>query len=482
VNGSRTPRPSGPRTFFPLLILIATVVALLVAVAPALAYDEWVHTTGMDKSTCDSSGCHLEPPQPSSNTACLASGCHKKFTTSDGEKCWQCHTPGQTTAAWRTASGCTTSCHAPTVHLGASGYGKTCTACHGVSVSTSDPGGSPHHNAAAGHQPTCAECHNGALAKLPPGHEAYGTQCASCHTGMNRPSGDCATCHAKAQGSWPPVVYTNDLACGDAGCHGKVKNHSGTPITAAPCTTCHAAHYEALGTCTKCHTAPPRFHHGTATATPLVDCAGCHDGKIASAKQAHAGLACTSCHGGMGRPPVPATCHNCHDAQRFGAVACTTCHSTTGLIGKETVHATDPAATVACTTCHQAHYKDLGACTTCHGSHAGTHHGTATLADTQLKLAVTPANINARKKATLKGSLRVGGKALASQSVLIQARTLTGGSFKKVATVKTGAGGRFSRVVKPRVGTEYRAVWRPAGAYVVRQRPAVTTVRLRVRK
>jgi len=90
--------------------------------------------------------------------------------------------------------------------------------------------------------------------------------------------------------------------------------------------------------------------------------------------------------------------------------------------------------------------------------------------------------VKAHKKATLKGSLRAAGKALAAQKVLIEARTLKGGTFKKVAVVKTGADGRFSRVVQPRVGTEYRAVWRPAGACVVQQRPAVDTVKLRVRK
>ena len=71
---------------------------------------------------------------------------------------------------------------------------------------------------------------------------------------------------------------------------------------------------------------------------------------------------------------------------------CTTCHSASGWIGKETIHATDPAATVACTTCHETpHYEDLGTCDSCHGSHAGTHHGTATLADTQLTLVAAPA-------------------------------------------------------------------------------------------
>lgn len=59
---------------------------------------------------------------------------------------------------------------------------------------------------------------------------------------------------------------------------------------------------------------------------------------------------------------------------------------------------------------------------------------------------------------------------------------MKGGSFKKVAVVKTGADSRFCRVVKPRVSPEYRALWRPAGAYVVQQRPAIVTVKLRVRK
>ena len=153
-----------------------------------------------------------------------------------------------------------------------------------------------------------------------------------------------------------------------------------------------------------------------------------------------------------------------------------------GTIGKETVHAANPAATVACATCHTAHYRDLGTCDSCHGSHAETHHGTATLADTQLTLVARPSVVRAHKKATLKGSLRAAGKAIAAQKVLIEARPLKGGSFKKVATVKTGADGRFSRGVRPRVGSEYRAVWRPAGTSVVQQRPAVVTVKLRVRK
>jgi len=484
VNGSPTSRPSSPRTVFPLCILIALLFALLVAAAPASAYDSWEHG-GASKSTCDLSGCHGD--KTPTNAACLQSGCHVGFTTSGSKKCWDCHAPGSAPA-----SSCTGSCHrfqaggdnssyptafthGATPHLGASGYGKTCVDCHGA--------GNAHHDAAAASVPTCATCHNGSIAAAPTGHAAYGTQCASCHTGMSIPSGDCATCHVGSKTSGAPqITSTNDLSCGDAACHAKIAKHSGTPISGAACTTCHAAHYESLGACATCHADPQQFHHGTAKATLLAECSGCHDGKTASAKQAHASSTCATCHTGMAKPPVPATCHNCHDAQGFGTATCTACHSASGVIGKETIHATDPAATVACTTCHEKHYEDLGACSTCHDSHAETHHGTATLADSQLKLAVTPALIEAHKKATLKGSLWGGGKALASQRIVIQARKLKAGVFKNVGVVKTGAGGRFSRVVDPRVGTEYRAVWRAPGASAQVQRPAIVTVELRVRQ
>ena len=505
------------RTTSLLLILIASLFALVASALPASAYEKWQHG-GARESTCDSSGCHND--RPATNTSCV--GCHSGYTTSPSKKCWDCHEPG-TSPASDCAAAChlnrggsdnysTSFTHGPTPHLGASGYGKTCANCHGAK--------NPHHDAAAGHQPTCAECHNGTTAKLPPASHNDGkhANCATCHVGMNKPTNDCAACHVGNPGSGgPQIAYTNDLACGAAGCHGKVANHAGTPISAAACITCHTEHYATLGACTKCHTDPPSFHHGTAKATPLADCASCHNGSIAAAprghetygtkcatchsgmsrpsgecagchngtiappKQAHAGMSCTSCHTAMDRPPVPATCQKCHDAKTFGDMTCTACHSKSGTIGKETVHATDPGATVACTTCHKKHYRDLGTCDSCHGSHAETHHATATLADTQLKLAVTPAIVKAPQKATLKGSLRASGTALASQKVLIEARPLKGGSFKKVASVKTGADGRFSRVVRPRVGSEYRAVWRPAGAYVALQRPAVVTVKLRVR-
>ncbi len=436
---------------------------------PPASHNDGKHTScatchvGMSKPTTDCAACHVGNPGSggpqiayTNDLACGDARCHGKVANHAG-------TP-------ISAAACIT-CH--TEHYATLG---ACTKCH------TDPQSFHHATATARPLSDCAGCHNGTIAATPPNHGSYGTSCATCHTGMNKPPSDCLACHDKAQGGVPAVVYTNDLTCGDARCHTMVPSHSGTPIKAVACTTCHTAHYEGLGACATCHAHSQSFHHGTAKATPLVDCTACHDGTIAPAKQSHDGQSCAACHTGMATPPVPATCQNCHDPQIFGDVTCTACHSTSGMIGKETIHAANPGATVSCTTCHTAHYRDLGTCDSCHGSHAETHHGTATLADTQLKLAVTPAIVKAHKKATLKGSLRAAGKALAAQKVLIEARPLKGGSFKKVATVKTGADGRFSRGVRPRVGTEYRAVWRPAGASVVQQRPAVVTVKLKVRK
>ena len=140
-----------------------------------------------------------------------------------------------------------------------------------------------------------------------------------------------------------------------------------------------------------------------------------------------------------------------------------------------------PAATVACTTCHKKHYEDLGACDTCHGAHAETHHSTATLADTQLTLKARPTKVKPRAKARLGGSLKAQGVALAGQKVLIQ-RSTKGGEFRRVGVVTTSAKGSFSRTVKPRATTVYRAVWRPVGDYVLQQRPALVTIRIKVRK
>ncbi len=438
---------------------------------PPSSHNDGKHTNcatchvGMNKPTTDCAACHVGNPGSggpqiaySNSPACGDAACHGKIANHAGTSI--------------TAAPCIT-CH--TEHYATLG---TCTKCH------TDPQSFHHATATPRPLSDCAGCHNGTIAATPPNHASYGTSCAVCHTGMNKPPSDCLACHDKAQGGVPAVVYTNDLTCGDARCHTMVPSHSGTPIKDVACTTCHTAHYEDSRRLRhlphRLAELPPRHRD----ATPLVDCTTCHDGTIVLGQEVPRRAVVRR----LSRPGMTQTARARHvpemprrpDAsaqRRAPLVTARPARSARRPSTPRTRPRPWPAPRAT-----RAHYRDLGTCDSCHGSHAETHHGTATLADTQLKLASRPSIVKAHKKATLKGSLRAAGKALAAQKVLIEARTLKGGTFKKVAVVKTGADGRFSRVVKPRVGTEYRAVWRPTGAYVVQQRPAVDTVKLRVRK
>jgi hypothetical protein len=471
-----------------LLLTCLLLLVLLSLAGPATAYKGWTHSSATSKSSCVG-GCHAESAP--TNTTCTT--CHTAFKVRGTQKCWDCHKPGQATASWQLLVGCTATCHvstvasgqpsyssaythSATVHLGASGYGKTCLSCHGVSAGGTAPGSSPHHDAVNSATPTCAGCHDGAIAAAPTGHEARGAACASCHTGMDRPAADCASCHVgQSGGSAPQIAYTNSLACADAGCHGKVANHSGTPIGAAACTTCHPAHYQALGACATCHPSPQALHHGTGSARPLADCAGCHDGALAPARDSHAGLACALCHAGMSKPAVPAVCSRCHPAGAVGTATCTACHSAGGLTGREQVHSTAPRAGLTCTTCHAGHHADLGACTTCHGLVPEAHHGVARLDSSLLALSATPARVSAGAPVVVSGTLTdASGAGEVGVQVRLQARRLSDGAFTDLAILTTDAGGSFSQSLRPVAGTEYRAVFRGSSATsAMAQRPAI---------
>ncbi|MGE5228229.1 MAG: hypothetical protein ACM3MJ_00740, partial [Deltaproteobacteria bacterium] len=272
------------------LLTVASVLAvLLAAAAPASAYQEWNHSTALGKRSC-AVGCHAE--QTPTNATCT--GCHAGFKTRGTQKCWSCHEPGADTSAWQLAAGCTTTCHLLTstddepayttsyahtrsAHLGASGYGKTCVDCHGVSSGATAPGASPHHDAVDSPAPACATCHNGTLAAAKTSHAGAATSCAACHTGHDRPAvpASCLTCHSSV--SHPEarqIAFTNDVSCTNARCHGTTALHTATPALTKTCSTCHTAHYQALGGCQTCHPDPQTFHHGTTTARPLADCAG----------------------------------------------------------------------------------------------------------------------------------------------------------------------------------------------------------------
>lgn len=418
--------------------------------------------TGMDKpSLADCASCHVGKPGSSapqvtytSSLACADSGCHAKIKNHEG-------TP-------ITKASCTT-CH--DAHYEAVG---TCSKCH------DDVDGLHHGTAKPIPLNDCAGCHDGSIAAAPTGHSGYGTGCTSCHNGMDIPSGQCMTCHDKAQGKVPAVKSTNDLSCGDASCHAKVRNHEGTPIAKASCTTCHQEHYKTLGTCATCHGDTEKYHHGTTKATPLAKCETCHDGKIAVAKQSHAGAACSVCHDAMTPAAVPVKCQTCHSAGKFGSQKCTACHSTaSGMFGdKEQVHAKDPK--VACTTCHKPMYADVGGCATCHGSHAQAHHGTATPADSTLKASVSDRRIKKGERITVGGSLSGVSGALGGQKVTLQGRTSSKAAYKTISTFTTKADGTFGRSLKPRTSTQYRLIYAARGDAGLTQQPAVKLLRVKV--
>ena len=473
------------------------VAALLVLAVPAWAYGGWQHSTATSKSSC-AAGCHAKTTP--TNATCTS--CHTSYAARGSQKCWDCHAPGQATSSWQLAAGCTATCHVSTTtsgkpsyttsythgataHLGASGYGKTCADCHGVSAGATTPGTSPHHDAVDSAGPACADCHDGVLASTPTGHEGRSTVCTSCHTGMDRPSGDCASCHVGKTGSTiPQITYTNSLACADAGCHGKVANHSGTPISVAACTTCHTAHYQSLGVCVTCHPSPQTYHHGTAAARPLTDCAGCHDGGVAAGRTSHSAFACPVCHTDMSRPAVPAVCSQCHLAKKFGSATCTTCHSLGGLTGREQVHTATPNAGLTCTSCHAGHDADLGACTTCHGLVPEAHHGVAVATSSQLTLQAPQVSVIAGSSAVLSGTLKdAAGAALSGVQVLLQERRAGAAGFADVTTLTTGADGSFSQPLQPVASAGYRAVYRGASSSALTltvQRPAIATASIAV--
>ena len=412
---------------------------------------------GMNRPAADCAACHSKPqgtlPAVTSTNplTCADASCHGKIKNHAG-------TPIR--------SACTT-CHK--THYETLG---DCTTCH------TDPVRFHHGTTEAIPLAECAACHDGGIAAAPAGHESYGKKCADCHKGMDIPSGSCMECHSKAQGKVPAVKYTNSLSCGDVQCHGKVRNHKGTSIAAAPCTTCHKAHFEKLGTCTTCHDDPVQFHHGTSEAVALKECQTCHDDR-----QSHAGVRCDTCHDTMAPPPVPSTCQECHDKRQVGSATCTACHSkSSGMFGdKEQIHVKQPK--IACGTCHEKpHYTDLGGCDSCHSSHVETHHAQATLVDTTLKFAVSHKKVKKGARVRVGGSLAGIAGPLAGQKVLLQSRTSAKKPFKTVSTLTTGDDGTFGRTLKVRVSTKYRVVWKAEGELGLSQRPAVKLASVRVKK
>ena len=479
------------------LMVAGVLFAVLAVASPALAYREWKHSTAVAKRSC-TEGCHSGAAP--TNATCTA--CHVGFTSRATQKCWTCHEPGQSMSTSQAAEGCVSTCHlwisageepdystsyahTTGVHLGASGYDKTCVDCHDVSTGAATPGDSPHHDAFDSQSPDCTGCHDGVLAATPSGHEVFGGDCSVCHDGMDRPSGECSTCHIGLAGTTiPQIVYSNTLACADSGCHGKVAIHDDTPIDAQPCTTCHAGHYESLATCVTCHPSPQTFHHETASARPLTDCTGCHDGGVATVQASHLGMGCSLfCHSGMEPVAALAVCSRCHSAERFGTVTCTTCHSAAGMIAREQVHSVTPAAGDSCTTCHESHNADLGPCATCHSLVPEAHHGVVAPASSLLRMTASSTRLTAGSSAVIRCTLAdAAGAPLSGLEILLQERRLTATAFSDVARLTSARDGSASLSVSPVAGTEYRAVFEGLPAGRATMGPAIGRATIAVRQ
>ncbi|MEI6725768.1 MAG: hypothetical protein WCN81_06060 [Actinomycetes bacterium] len=137
------------------LLLLVTVIAVgvfAVIAGPAAAYSNFVHGTATACSNCHPNGT-ATPPTNSQCTACHTGG-FVPLTVAGNAKatgtCWGCHTPGQPmTDVKATSAGCSSAaagCHATGTaapHVGATN--TTCLTCHGTTVTSTNPGTSPHH-------------------------------------------------------------------------------------------------------------------------------------------------------------------------------------------------------------------------------------------------------------------------------------------------------------------------------------------------
>jgi hypothetical protein len=212
--------------------------------------------------------------------------------------------------------------------------------------------------------------------------------------------GNCARCHAQAQGKIPAVTVHASTAC--LNCH---RPHQDQKPVSADCASCHvdihtthaAAGKSPNGVCTTCHThqhasavdalaACAECHKKTQPIVPVTalfagghtQCVGCHRPHEFEAKRA---VDCRSCHANVvvlaaALVPAHALCTNCHaphDVRNDPGAACVRCHSN--------VHSDHPEriAGGACVSCHEPHparteeHALAKSCSSCHKIAASEH-------------------------------------------------------------------------------------------------------------
>jgi hypothetical protein len=137
-----------------LLPALAVVAMLGITARPAAAYATYVHG-GI--TTC--AACHQDGHTNWKPVSEVCNTCHPGFAVpSASTTCWTCHTPGQDMSAVRNDAACTSACHmadgTASTHAPHPDRPATCTLCHPLSASITDPAGSPHHTAPLPSAPT----------------------------------------------------------------------------------------------------------------------------------------------------------------------------------------------------------------------------------------------------------------------------------------------------------------------------------------
>ncbi|MBI4730832.1 MAG: hypothetical protein HY781_01645 [Chloroflexi bacterium] len=294
-----------------------------------------------------------------------------------GAPCSACHLDAHTISDLRAAPVDCASCHADDdAHQGS--LGSDCAACHNTNGWT--PAFFDHNlsifKLEGEHaEADCESCHINGVYKGTP------TDCYSCHAEDDEHQGRfgtlCGNCHNPA--GWLPATFDHNLSAFKLeGKHASVACESchinnvylGTPTD---CYSCHAAddaHNGQYGTsCASCHTPAgwtPAFFDHNFSGFPLTG--------------AHAGLACSQCHGGGVFSGLSTACAACHadppfHAGLFTGTSCSQCHSTSSWT-PASYNLSHPGGCdgncinhegASCRDCHTSNLN-TATCTKCHDS------------------------------------------------------------------------------------------------------------------
>ena len=174
------------------VVTFALSLALLVLAQPASAVP--ARSSTPRRRSCPDA---VIPEQPdvdrSASRDSTCTSCHtggfqsRQVGATTARTCWTCHDPGQDMTNVQ-ATGCGTAAAGAGCHNTASPhYGSntvTCTTCHGVAQSDTNPGTSAHHGQTAYTAPTtCTDCHT--QAKGLHADFVAGVACTTCHGGFD---------------------------------------------------------------------------------------------------------------------------------------------------------------------------------------------------------------------------------------------------------------------------------------------------------